>query len=282
MSLSVVPRLYLRLLLLAGFLLGSAAPLLAQDVVKVFKKQRERARVIEVLEEKGEAADPNAIETPTPREDEVTGWIASERLRRAQRVADSLQIIADSIAALPPLSEVRLSKVEPDEQGAFLDRFREAYWVSVPESAVIDSLATLYLRSRLATAFGTPTRNAAAVEQEQYGGSEFVQFEYWFVVNDSIPLMVLDRNGPEGMGLLVAGDREDEALLGYVKTQLADQLVRSTLLSSFVDYYQSRNTRQWYRAGYDGAQFFVNAIRRPRWARRLPPPENRGKWTIHR
>ncbi|MEM6785534.1 MAG: hypothetical protein AAF624_17575 [Bacteroidota bacterium] len=259
-----------------------AEPLAAQDVVKVLQKQRERARVIEVLDEHGAAAEPEAIDLPELYEDEVTGWIAAERIARAQRVADSLQAIEDSLAVLPPLTEVRFRKVEPHEQGDFLDEHIEAYWTSSSETTAMDSVATLYLRGRLAMQFGTPTRNAAAVEQEQYGGSEFVQFEYWFVVNDSIPLMVLDRNGPEGMGLLVAGDRKQEALLGHVKTMLADQLVASTRLASYVDYYQSRNTRQWYRAGFDGTTFFVNPIRRPRWARRIPAADQRQKWTIHR
>ncbi|MEL6612170.1 MAG: hypothetical protein AAFQ53_08760 [Bacteroidota bacterium] len=271
-----------RCVLVVVLVVSSAVPLAAQDVVKVLQKQRERARVIEVLDEKGASAEPESIDAPELHEDEVTGWIAAERIARAQRVADSLQAIEDSLAALPPLTEVRFRKVEPHEQGEFLDQNIEAYWMSTSVPTPMDSVATLYLRGRLAMQYGTPTRNAAAVEQEQYGGSEFVQFEYWFVVNDSIPLMVLDRNGPEGMGLLVAGDRKHEALLGHVKAMLADQLVASTRLASYVDYYQSRNTRQWYRAGYDGTTFFVNAIRRPRWARRIPAPDQRQKWTIHR
>ncbi|MEO1727797.1 MAG: hypothetical protein AAFR95_12300, partial [Bacteroidota bacterium] len=61
-----------RCVLAAIFAVGLATPLAAQDVVKVLQKQRERARVIEVLDEKGASAEPVSIDAPELHEDEVT------------------------------------------------------------------------------------------------------------------------------------------------------------------------------------------------------------------
>ena len=62
---------------------------------------------------------------------------------------------------------------------------------------VVDQLPTSEIRSRLQAVFGDPTvtlDDFIGMENVRPGNS--VQFEYWFVVNDSIPMIVLDIDGP--------------------------------------------------------------------------------------
>jgi hypothetical protein len=139
-------------------------------------------------------------------------------------------------------------------------------------------MATLELRARLTQLFGTPTRNAAAAAQERYAGSEFVQFEYWLVVNDSIPLLVLDVAGPFGRGLLVAGDETQTEHVAHVRADLYARLLEAPPTVPFVDYYHDYERKQWFKAGFDGAAFFTEPIRTPRWARNFVGE----KWRIHR
>ncbi|MEL6611607.1 MAG: hypothetical protein AAFQ53_05905, partial [Bacteroidota bacterium] len=141
-----------------------------------------------------------------------------------------------------------------------------------------DTMQTLELRGRLTQLFGTPTRNAAAAAQERYAGSEYVQFEYWMVVNDTIPLLILDTEGPFGRGLLIAGESEQIDLMPTVKADLERRLLAAPPTVPFVDYYHDYERKAWFKTGYDGEAFFTEAIRTPRWARNFVGE----KWTIHR
>src|SRR5690606_296284 len=131
---------------------------------------------------------------------------------------------------------------EPDEQGPFIGEYGEVFWVAAPRLAALDTVATPRLRALLNGAFGAPTRNAAAAEQEGYAGSEHVQFEYWFAVNDSIPLLVLDRDGPFGRGLIVAGDEAHRRLLPLLAADLAARLARARP-TPYADYYHAQERR---------------------------------------
>lgn len=263
-----------------------AAPLVAtvraQSVVDVLVRQRREARVAEVLAEIGERVPPRPSVTAPPTDPVLRAYLAVEARRQAAR--DSLvqadQAAADSLIRAAQLATLRWRKVEPDDQGEFLDRYREAYWQAAhPRAGVaIDTVDTEELRGRLQAAFGRPTRNADALRRYGYGGSEYVQFEYWFVVNDSIPVLALDLDGPFGTGLLVAGDERHRALLDDLKRDLSQQLVAVRRPDPWVDYYHSYDRKQWFRTGYNGTDYFTVEVRAPRWSGRSESE----RWIIHR
>ncbi len=251
----------------------------AQDLVETLRRQRMEARIAEAAAEVGEAvpARPPAL-VPIPPDRILSAFdlaVATERAR-----ADSVvRARADSVARAARFGPIDWYPVAAHEQGEFLQAYREVFWMAVNSPAPTDSVATPELRARLGALFGAPTRNAAAAEQEGYAGSEYVQFEYWLVVNDSIPLLVMDTNGPFGRGLLVAGDDRYERVLPAIKADLAAQLQAAHPPAPYADYYRSREPDGWYRTGYDGLTYFTQEVRTPRWARR----QREGvRWRIYR
>jgi hypothetical protein len=278
---AVTRRALLSLLAAACSLLPAAPAAQAQDVVEVLRRQRRDARVAEIL-----ATMPAQVASrplrPLGPSDPIVEAVLRGRARAYARL-DSLARIAraDSLAALPATPVTyRWAKTAPDEQGAFLALYRETFWRSSDPAASnpIDTTSTTALRGRLQAVFGDPTRNADALRQVGYAGSETVQFEYWFVVNDSIPVLVMDIDGPFGRGLLLAGDEADAAVLPHLKADLAVRLTDAVGPDPWVDYYRSYERGQWFRTGYNGETLFTVEIRPPAWSRRARVD----RWNIHR
>lgn len=249
------------------------------DVVDALLRQRLEVRLAEVAAAIGEEAPPRPpAPVPVPLDFYLVSFEASLAAARAQ--ADSLaRARADSAAAAVQLGPIRWRAVAAHEQGGFLAAYREVFWGAVNAPSAMDTVATPELRARLATLFGAPTRNAAAAEQEGYAGSEHVQFEYWLVANDSIPILVLDVDGPFGRGLLVAGDDHFRQVLPALKDDLAARVIAAGPPAAYADYYHSQDRRAWYRTGYDGRVYFTEEVRQPRWAREARPGL---RWRIYR
>ena len=253
----------------------------AQTVVDVLQQQRRDARVIEIMGELGDRVPPRGpVELGTP--DPATLAFRAVQAER-QRVRDSLITAdaarADSVIRAAQLATLSWRKVEPGAQQGFVEQYAEAYWQAAdPRPGLVDSLDTAALRGRLQAAFGDPTRNADAQRRHGYGGSEYVQFEYWFVVNDSIPVLALDIDGPFGRGLLVATDEPYADILQDLKANLSNRLGAARRPDPWVDYYHSYERGAWYRTGYNGAESFTVAVRPPRWSGRADTQ----RWVIHR
>lgn len=257
-------------------------PVHAQTVVDVLVRQRRDARVKEVMVEIGDRVPARPSLVAEPEDPIIRSYLAVEARRQAER--DSLvradEAKADSLILAARLATLRWRKVAPDEQGDFVDRYRESYWqAATPRSGIaIDTMGTPEVRGRLQAAFGSPTRNADAQRRYGYGGSEFVQFEYWFIVNDSIPVLALDLDGPFGRGLLVAGDERHSPILDDIKRDLSRQLLTEQYPDPWVDYYHSYDRQAWYRTGYNGTETFTVQVRPPRWSGRA----DADRWIIHR
>lgn len=244
-------------------------------------QDQRRQAVLNAAAESVPAPEPRALHF-FPQTDPVLAVLDARDARR-QFVADStararLDSLAEAAAAADTLFEWR--KVGPSNQSGFIADYRETFWRALSGFGFspIDTMSTLELRSRLTQRFGTPTRNAAAARQERYAGSEFVQFEYWLVANDSIPVLVLDTHGPFGRGLLIAADERQRDLFVRIKRDLSRRLLTAPPTVEFVDYYHDPEEKQWYKTGFDGSSFFTEAIRRPRWSRNFQGE----KWVIHR
>ena len=275
-------------LVLVGILFGSAVQ--AQSPTRTLVERLRAQRFAVALGEwsaQNEFATPpwGPVDVPTAESfnpQKLFWWLPRSRAPRIDLRPLAVKPPPNTTAPPPPpvLGEVVWEKVRPDSQEVFLDRFREVLWTN--EGMVytpLDTTATPELRARLNDRFGPPTRTAVARGVKGFEGSLDVQFEYWFVVNDTLPFVVLDKDGPFGRGLVLAGDYEHEAVLGQVKDSLTEKLMARDRLMPYVDYYRHREREQWYRVGYDGESYFVVAIDRPRWARRRA---SAGKWYLFR
>jgi hypothetical protein len=266
--------------LAAAALLCASAPR-AQSVVEILRQQRLEARVAEVADSLGPHVPVRPLVALGAADPFVAAHEAVHAARRAE-VARREQAERDSLARAAAARPLTLAwdKAEPAEQGGFLVRFGETFWQAAQplRTLAIDTTATPELRGRLQKVFGRPTRNADALRQIGYTGSEFVQFEYWFVVNDSIPVLVMDLDGPFGRGLLLAGDERQADLLPVLKADLSARLTEALGPNPWVDYYHSYERGRWFRTGYNGAETFTIEIRPPRWSRTA----RADRWIIHR
>ncbi len=257
-------------------------PSRAQTVVEVLQQQRRDARVAEVLAERGDRLAPRPLAELGTVDRWTRAFLAVEAGRQAAvdsaRAAEEAR--ADSAILAARLNTLRWRKVEPGAQGSFLEQYRETYWLAAqPQRGLVtDTSATADLRGLLQAAFGDPTRNGDAQKRHGYGGSEFIQFEYWFVVNDSIPMLALDVDGPFGRGLLIASDETYAPILPALKADLSRRLAAARRPDPWLDYYHSYERGQWFRTGYNGevGQYAV-PVRAPRWAGR-----DSERWVIHR
>lgn len=267
------------LLVVLGAALAIAPAAEAQAVVDVLRDQRLRVRMAEVMAQLGPLVPTRplaALGAPDP----IVAEVLTARAVAAARIDSASAARRDSVARSVRLERIVWTKTEPDEQGSFLERYRETFWRSSDPRAGIplDTTATTTLRGLLQSVFGAPTRNADAFRQVGYAGAETVQFEYWFVVNDSIPVLVMDIDGPFGRGLLLAGSESDAALLPLLKADLFARLDDALGPDPWVDYYRSFDRGAWYRTGYNGTALFTVEIRPPAWSRR----SGVDRWNIHR
>lgn len=287
-----LPSLRVRLALAGLAVLAAASPPAAQtaargaelrDAAELLLAERQRAREAELLAEIGtpEARPLRRMPSPDP-----TVRALEERDLAARALADSayaaeLRARADSLARYGPAFDTLVwAKTPPSRQDGFLADYGETLWraADARSFATFDTLETLEVRARLTQLFGTPTRNATAAAQERYAGSDDVQFEYWLVVNDTIPVLLLDLRGPFGRGVLFATDEAYLPSVRVLKRDLDARLMAVPATVPFVDYYLHPEERRWYKTGFDGEAFFTRRVRTPRWARRLSGT----KWKIYR
>lgn len=261
----------------------------AQSVVDLLVEQRRAARTAEVMDMLGEMTPyPPRMDAWTQTDPYWSRFLHAQSAARAdsaaRRAARQARAAARADSAAQTLLDLSWEKTDPTDQGAFLSRYRDVYWEAIPRTmdGPLDTLGAPVVRGRLTALFGTPTRNAAAARQERYAGAQDVQFEYWLVVNDSIPVLAMDLRGPFGKGVLLATSERHARLADALKADLARLLnaaaARPPVL--YLDYYRDPETGQWYETGYDGEDFFARAIRTPRWARNFVSQPR--KWIIHR
>ena len=156
--------------------------------------------------------------------------------------------------------------VSIDGRTNWLTRFGDVQWAYLGSNffTPLDTVATPEIRAHLEAYFGSPTQTAVETKQgDATPSDENGQFEYWFVVNDSIPMMVMDVRGPFDRGIIVATDQRFRSFLYRMRQSLLAVAMRSTEPAPYVDYYYNFVTEKWYSTGYDGEDYFLNQIRRP-------------------
>lgn len=232
---------------------GQVGPAAAQttgaegSLIERYQEERYRALARRHLREQGRWPAHPPLQIPTPTD--------SLRLVRSTRQSSSAQ------DPTFPLDDVR--HVRHLEREWFRERFGDTAWAFLGKTSdytFLDTTRTPALRARLQARFGDPTQTLADAPLDSLP-TDRPQFEYWFVVNDSIPVQVTDGLGPKGRGLIVSADRAYREQLRGLRDTLLAPLRRATL-APHVDYYYDERRERWYRTGFNGRSYFLEPISR--------------------
>jgi len=160
----------------------------------------------------------------------------------------------------------------------YRDDFSRTKWSFTGSNsrAPLDTMKTADLRSRFEHHFGPPSITLAELGYpDTLQREQIIEFEYWFVLNDSINVIVMDVNGPWDRGVVLAADEQYRTELRVIKRTFLEQLVLDSNRKPFMDYYFNYDQRAWYLTGYDGASFFDERIQRPDLKLGRPAPGRR-------
>jgi hypothetical protein len=132
------------------------------------------------------------------------------------------------------------------------------------EETKLEALQTNELRSRLQAAFGDPTKTLQdLINKKNFRPAKAIQFEYWFMVNDSIPMVVMDWDGPFGQGLTFGGASRYIDLMPQIKRTFADKLMSVESPANYQDYFYSPEREQWYSVAYKDGSYKTLEIDSP-------------------
>lgn len=176
-------------------------------------------------------------------------------------------------APVAPAVQIEALRLTPKlASGWFSRRFQDTKWSYLGSNmlAVTDTTFTRDLRAMMESHFGAPTRTIADEPSADPETAEFIQFQYWFVLNDTIPVNVMDVNGPFERGLVVATDQKYRELLPDLKRALLEPAIKAGERAPYVDYYYLKEQDMWFVTGYDGERFFVEQVARPNLERGRP------------
>lgn len=267
-----------RLLLLIMLGLLAAEPVLAQDLAERFKNARLRRMAAELANNTGLRLAPRPPSNLATRGDTLAAWMESRHPDYG----------VSEVSDEPPPPDFQIESVRVFrrlERPVFHSRYGDTRWAFMQgrRRAEIDTTRTSDIRSRLQAHFGAPTYTVAEMDSvERHLAEEIIQFEYWMVVNDTIPIMILDVDGPLGRGVVVASDAAFRDDLDGLRFALLSPLFREERRAPYIDYFYLPYAASWYVSGFDGATFFHQRIARPNLALGRPsmdayvsPSENR-------
>jgi hypothetical protein len=191
----------------------------------------------------------------------------ADTLLAAPSRTDTARSVAEARPAFP-IETVR--RVRDLERSWFRRQYQSVEWSFLGSGrrlTFVDTSRTRTLRARLQARFGPPTRTLAELYSNEWVRAPDstreapIQFEYWFIVNDSIPVRVSDVGGPRDRGVIVSSDRRYREDLAAIRSALLGPL-QAVEPAPYVDYYYEAATRRWYRVGFDGRTFFRERISR--------------------
>lgn len=175
--------------------------------------------------------------------------------------------ILSSSAAFAQFEEPEFEKITEDRRTWFMSNFEDVNWTGrgLYNETKLDDVQTNEIRARLQTAFGDPTKKLEdLINQNGFRPGKAIQFEYWFTVNDSIPMMVLDIDGPFTSGLVFGGASRYIDLMPQIKRSFARKLMELDSLDEYQDYYYSPEREQWFKVGYQNGSYKTSEISSPK------------------
>jgi hypothetical protein len=236
--------------------MGSAGPprVEAQSVIEIYQRQYYRQRALDWIRQSGERVVPRLVQSVPAPLDSIMA-VAQE---------SHSQDSAAEEPSLPPFRTVQ--RIPKLARGYFERRFEGLAWVFVGANrlAPLDTMMTRELRARLEAQFGKPTRTLVDDgPAELVAAGDIFQFEYWFVLDDEIPFIITDVNGPFERGIAVSTAEPYSDVVLQIRDVLLKPILDSEQRAPFVDYYYDDEVSRWYRTGYDGDHFFLDPVKRP-------------------
>jgi len=165
-----------------------------------------------------------------------------------------------------PFKVPEIEKVTHAQRQAFESRFEDIKWTGqgLYGSTAIDDISTIELRARLQKAFGDPTQTLEdLIDSDKFRPAKAIQFEYWFIVDDKYPLMVLDVDGPFSTGLVYGGASRYIDLMPQIKRAFSKKLMEIQNMGEFQDYFYSPEREQWFNVTYKDGKFSREKIDSP-------------------
>jgi len=159
-----------------------------------------------------------------------------------------------------------IQKVTKDERAQFMEQFNDMKWTGrgLYRKTELDDRQTNEIRARLQAVFGDPTQTIEdLINKDDFRPGKAIQFEYWFTVDDSIPMMVLDWDGPFGSGLTFVGASRYIDLMPQVKRTFAKELLSVEELGNYQDYFYSPERQQWFNVAYRDGKYKTEEITSP-------------------
>jgi hypothetical protein len=176
-------------------------------------------------------------------------------------ITTGIVIIILSLTALPGYAQFEAAEFEKitNEKRAQFERQTQDIDLTgqgLYEDTKLDDRQTNEIRARLQAKFGDPTQKLEdLINTDNFRLGKAIQFEYWFMVNDSIPLMVLDWNGPFGSGLTYGGASKYIDLMPQIKREFVQKLMTVEDFGEYEDYFYSPEKEQWYIVKYEDGKF---------------------------
>lgn len=228
----------------------------AQSLIDMYRSARFQTQAERILSNGGARAVPRSVERVPYVSDSVRARVG--RLLRAPDPAP------EPPAPLLEVSEWRL--IPKLGRSWYEKNFGAEGWSFLGNGSMtrLDTTFTREIRARLESEFGSPTQTIADLENfEDRPIGDYIQFEYWFVLNDTIAMRVIDVNGPLERGVVVATEQKYRKLLPELRDKLEARLTGRGKRSPYVDYYYLPDQRMWFVTGFDGRRYFMNRISKP-------------------
>lgn len=146
--------------------------------------------------------------------------------------------------------------------------FADLNWTGqgLQNKVTIDDIPTIELRARLQALLGDPTKTVRDVYNEgklgQSAGAT-IQFEYILIVDEKVPLTIMDTNGPFTNGLTYGGASRYIDLYPQIKRTLSRKLMEVDSLAPYSDYFYRPEQDQWYEVSYKDGDFSREEISSP-------------------
>ncbi len=171
-----------------------------------------------------------------------------------------------SFTASAQFEEAQFRKVENSERAAFernyINKMNQT-GKGLYNDTRLDTIPTSKLRARLQAVFGDPTQTIEdLIDRPNFRPGMAIQFEYWFVVDGKIPLLVLDSKGPFGRELVYSGASKYIDLMPQIMRTFSRKLMDAEP-AEFQDYYYSADREQWYNVAYQNGEYSVEQIDSP-------------------
>jgi hypothetical protein len=171
-----------------------------------------------------------------------------------------------SFSAFGQFTEPEFKKVSEDQREWFQNKFGNVKWTGqgLYDDTRLDDRETKEIRARLQAVYGDPTQTLEdLIKKENFRPGMAIQFEYWFTVDDSIPMMVLDVDGPFSSGLVYGGASKYIDLMPQIKRTFAQKLMEIETPASYEDYFYSPERGQWFNVAYQNGQYKTTKIESP-------------------